>query len=148
MNHSAEQKTLGIPFRTVPQRRKMLGIPFRGKNRSKFLEFLSEACLGLKHAVYSVCWRRRIFCKTNFFHAIFFRPEPRNWRFARSALSKGNVSQCVCNALPYSAQHMCFPAALTRKALCCSAQHARRRAEVLTTQGAVLQRLARKGLCA
>ncbi len=27
---SAEQKTLGISFRTVPQRRKMLGIPFRG----------------------------------------------------------------------------------------------------------------------
>jgi hypothetical protein len=31
LNHSAEQKTLGIPFRTVPQRRKMLGIPFRRK---------------------------------------------------------------------------------------------------------------------
>jgi hypothetical protein len=28
---SAEQKTLRIPFQTVPQRRKMLGILFRGK---------------------------------------------------------------------------------------------------------------------
>jgi hypothetical protein len=44
-NYSAEQKTLGIPFRTVPQRRKMLGIPFHG-NKSKLSEFRSEACLG------------------------------------------------------------------------------------------------------
>ncbi len=48
LNHSAEQKTLGIPFRTIPQRRKML-----------------------------------ILCKTNFFHAIFFRSEPRNWLFRK-----------------------------------------------------------------
>ncbi len=37
---SAEQKTLGIPIRTIPQRRKMLGIPFPlEKNRSKLSEF-------------------------------------------------------------------------------------------------------------
>jgi hypothetical protein len=30
-DHSAEQKTLGIPFQTVPQRRKKLRIPFRGE---------------------------------------------------------------------------------------------------------------------
>jgi hypothetical protein len=29
---SAEQKTIGIPFRTIPQRRKMLGILFCGTN--------------------------------------------------------------------------------------------------------------------
>jgi hypothetical protein len=39
------------------------------KNRSKLSEFHSEACLGQIHAVYSVCWSR-IFCKTNFLHAI------------------------------------------------------------------------------
>jgi hypothetical protein len=75
-NYSAEEKnawkkTLGIPFRTIPRKRKMLGIPFHGtkieanprnsvpnhsteeknvrnsvpwnKNRSKLLEFRSEA---------------------------------------------------------------------------------------------------------
>jgi hypothetical protein len=104
---SAEQKILGIPFRIVPQRRKILGILYHGtkldanarnsvlnhsaeenttrnsvpwnKNISKYLEFCSEpfrgrdnysefrseACLGRKHAVNSVCWSR-IFCKTNF----------------------------------------------------------------------------------
>jgi hypothetical protein len=38
LNHSAEQKTLGIPFRTVPQKRKMLGIPFCGKKNKSKLE--------------------------------------------------------------------------------------------------------------
>jgi hypothetical protein len=70
---SEEQKTLGIPFRNIPQRRKMLGILNHGtkmernsrnsvlnhsgekeptrnsipwnKNRSKLSEFRSEACL-------------------------------------------------------------------------------------------------------
>jgi hypothetical protein len=79
---SAEQKT----FRIIPQRRKKLGILYRGtkkeansqnfvpnysskekptrssvprnKKRSKFSEFRSEACLGQKHAVNSVCWSR------------------------------------------------------------------------------------------
>ncbi len=79
---------------SIPQRKKMLGILYRGtkieansrnsvlnhsveekttrnsvpwnKNRSKLLEFRSEACLGRKHAVNSVWWSR-IFCKTNFF---------------------------------------------------------------------------------
>jgi hypothetical protein len=96
---SAEQKTLGIPFRTVPQRRRRLGILCHGtkieansrnsvlnhsaeqnsrnsvpnhsaeeknarnsvpwkKNRNKLLEFRSQACLGQKQAVYSVCWSR------------------------------------------------------------------------------------------
>jgi hypothetical protein len=45
LNHSAKQKTLGIPFLTVPQRRKMLGIPSMEKNR-RVLKFRSEACLG------------------------------------------------------------------------------------------------------
>jgi hypothetical protein len=35
LNHSAEQKTLGIPFRTILQRSKMLGIQFLGKKISK-----------------------------------------------------------------------------------------------------------------
>jgi hypothetical protein len=71
---SSEQKTLGIPFRTIPQRRKMLGILYHGtkieansrnsvlnhsaeekttrnsvswnKNRSKHLEFCSEPFRG------------------------------------------------------------------------------------------------------
>jgi hypothetical protein len=30
---SAEQKTLGIPFRTIPWKRKMLGIPLRVKKK-------------------------------------------------------------------------------------------------------------------
>jgi hypothetical protein len=66
LSHSAEQKSLRIPIRTIRQRRKMLGIPFRGKKFKQTLEFHSEACLGQKHAVYSVCWSR-IFYKTNFF---------------------------------------------------------------------------------
>jgi hypothetical protein len=53
LNHSTERKTLGNPFRTIPQRRKMLGIPFRGKKRSKLSEFRSKACLRQKHPVFS-----------------------------------------------------------------------------------------------
>ncbi len=54
LNHSAEQRTLGIPFRTVPQRRKMLGISFCGKKLKQTLGIRSEACLGQKHAIYSI----------------------------------------------------------------------------------------------
>jgi hypothetical protein len=50
---------------------KNVGILFREKFRSKLSEFRSEACLAQKHAVYSVFWSRT-FCKTKFFHAIFF----------------------------------------------------------------------------
>ncbi len=92
---SAEQKTLGIPFRTIPQKRKMLGIlchetklEANSRNfvlnhsaeqktlgiafqtvpqRSKMLEFRSEACLEQKHAVYSVCKSRIFFIKLTFF---------------------------------------------------------------------------------
>jgi hypothetical protein len=40
---SAECKILGIPFRTIPKKRKMLGIPYRGtKIEAKLLEFRSE----------------------------------------------------------------------------------------------------------
>ncbi len=48
-----EQKTLGFPFRTVAQMRKMLEIPCSGKNRRKLSEFRSEAYPGQKYAVYS-----------------------------------------------------------------------------------------------
>jgi hypothetical protein len=42
---SAEQKTLGIPFRTIPQRRKQLGIAFRetNKEKKKTLEILFQS---------------------------------------------------------------------------------------------------------
>ncbi len=82
LKHSAEQKTLGIQLRTVPQRRKMLEFYSVKKNRSKLSKFRSEACLGQKHAVYSVCWSR-IFCKTNFSHSIFFRSKPQNRLFRK-----------------------------------------------------------------
>jgi hypothetical protein len=37
---SAERKTLRIPFRTIPRKRKMLGIPYGGtKIEAKLLEF-------------------------------------------------------------------------------------------------------------
>ncbi len=142
---SAEQKILGIPFRTVPQRRKILEILYHGtkleanarnsvlnhsaeekpirnfvlwnKNISKHLEFCSEpfrgrdnnlkfrseACLGRKHAVNFVCWSR-IFCKTNFFHAISFRSELRNRLFSKSRnaselaffpQNNGSCSECI-----------------------------------------------------
>ncbi len=98
----AEQKTLGITFRIIPQRRKRLGILYHGprieansrnsvpnhsaeekstrnsvpwnKKRSKLSESGSEACLGQKHAANSVCWSR-IFCQTNFFscNSVLFR---------------------------------------------------------------------------
>jgi hypothetical protein len=83
---SAEQKILGIPFRTVPQRRKMFGILYYGTKleanaRNSVLnhsaekknntEFRSQACLRRKHAVNSVCLRR-IFCKKKH----FFMPFP------------------------------------------------------------------------
>jgi hypothetical protein len=55
--YSAEQKILGVPFRSM------------------------EACLGRKHAVNSVCWSR-IFLN-NFFHAISFRSELRNRLFCK-----------------------------------------------------------------
>jgi hypothetical protein len=76
-------------FRSVEQKYKQaLGIlfrPFRGRDNNS--EFRSEACLGRKHAVNSVCWSR-IFAKTNFFHAISFRSELRNrlFRKLRNAL--------------------------------------------------------------
>jgi hypothetical protein len=38
----AEHKTLGIPFRTVPQRRKKLEILYHGTKKSKLSEFCSE----------------------------------------------------------------------------------------------------------
>jgi hypothetical protein len=102
---SPEQKTLGIPFRTIPQRRKQLGIPFGGtkieentwnsvpnhsaeekptrnsvpwnKNRSRLSEFRSEACLGGKKG-YQFSFLEQVFCKTNFFLVIPFRSELRN----------------------------------------------------------------------
>ncbi len=44
---STEQKTRGIPFRTVPWKRKMLGIPYREKKKGKTLsEFRSETFRG------------------------------------------------------------------------------------------------------
>jgi hypothetical protein len=44
---STEQKTPGIPFRTIPQKRKMLGILFHGtKKGSKLSEFSSELFRG------------------------------------------------------------------------------------------------------
>jgi hypothetical protein len=105
---SAEHKTPGIRFQTIPQRRKMLGIldwgtkieensrnfilkPFHGrdatrnsvlwnKKRSKLSEFCSEAFCQRKQASNSVCWSR-IFCKTDIFHVIPFRSELRNRLF-------------------------------------------------------------------
>ncbi len=79
---SAEQKTLGIPFRTVPQRSRMLGILNHGTkiqadSRNSVLNHsVEQKTLGIqfqsmprtKLAVSSVCWSRT-FCKI-----IFFKP--------------------------------------------------------------------------
>ncbi len=83
-NHSAEEKkakncvpwnkklkqTLGTPFQTIP--RKRTNAEFRNKKRSKLSELRSEAYLGQKYAVNSVCWSK-IFCITNSFHGVLFQ---------------------------------------------------------------------------
>jgi hypothetical protein len=95
---SAEHKTLGIPFRTVPQRRKMLRILYHGtkieansgnsvlnhsaEQKTLGIPYCLEFRSGQKYPVYSVCWSR-IFCISNFLHAIFFRSEPQNWLFRK-----------------------------------------------------------------
>ncbi len=59
---SAEQKPLGIPFRTLPLKRKQLGIPLNSvpwnKNRSILLEFGSEPFRGRETSRNSVPWNK------------------------------------------------------------------------------------------
>ncbi len=88
--HSAEEKTTRNCVPWNKNRRKHLKFcskPFRGretnsefrselqwnKNRSNLSEFRSEACIGEKKAVNSVCWSR-FFIKQMFFMS--FRPVP------------------------------------------------------------------------
>jgi hypothetical protein len=55
LNYSTEQKTLGIPFRTVSQRRKMLVIPFRGKEiEANSQNSVPKHISDKKNAVYSI----------------------------------------------------------------------------------------------
>jgi hypothetical protein len=71
LNHSTEQKTLEIPNRSAEEKNVQKSVLWK-KSRSKISEFrFFEACLGQRHAVYSVCWSR-IFCKTNFFSCHFY----------------------------------------------------------------------------
>jgi hypothetical protein len=66
LNHSAEQKTLGIPIRTVLQRRKCSEFRSMEKKIEANCRNSVPKHLEQKHDVYSVCWIR-IFGKQIFF---------------------------------------------------------------------------------
>ena len=53
--HRTENSRNSVPNRSAEEKNARISVPWN-KNRSKLLEFRSEACLGQKHAVYSVCW--------------------------------------------------------------------------------------------
>ncbi len=95
-----ENSQNSIPNLSAEEKNARNFVPWN-KNRSKLSEFLSEAfrrtenswnsvpnrSAGEKNARNFVPWKKidqslgiwsRIFCKTNFFHAIFFLSEPRN----------------------------------------------------------------------
>jgi hypothetical protein len=79
LNHCAEQKTRRILIRTILQSRKVLGISFRGKKiEANSREVRFEACLGQKHAVYSVAVAGFFVKLVIYVPSIFFRSEPRN----------------------------------------------------------------------
>ncbi len=104
---SVEQKTLGIPFWTVPQGRKMLGILCHGTKieatlvilfqtiprkrkqlgipfRRTKIEIISRNSVPkLSRMKHCGCWSR-IFCKIYFFHPISIFSEPRNWLFRKT----------------------------------------------------------------
>ncbi len=134
-NRSAEEKNdrnsvpwnkirskCSVPNHSTKEKKTRNSLPWN-KNINKHLEFCSEPFSGRdnnsefreKHAVNSVCWIR-IFCKTNFIHAISFRSELRNrlfrnplnateWAFSsavpclfRGIFSEGNsVANPMCN---------------------------------------------------
>jgi hypothetical protein len=71
LNHSVEEKTTRNSVlwnKNISKHLEFCSESFRGRDNNS--EFRSEACLGRKRAVNSVCWGR-IFCKTSFCHAIF-----------------------------------------------------------------------------
>ncbi len=69
-----QKQALGILFRTILRKRKQLGIPFRGTEK----EIDSWNSVLKLSRMKKLRLLDRIFCKTNFFHAISFRSEPRN----------------------------------------------------------------------
>jgi hypothetical protein len=78
LNHSVEEKTTRNSVlwnKNISKHLEFCSESFRRRDNNS--EFRSEACLGRKRAVNSVCWGR-IFCKTSFCHAISFRSVLRN----------------------------------------------------------------------
>ncbi len=72
-----------VPNRSAEEKNAWNSVPWK-KNRNKLSEFRSEACLGQKQAKLSILFAAAgFFCKTSFFHAIFFRSEPRNGLFRK-----------------------------------------------------------------
>jgi hypothetical protein len=69
LNHSAEQKTLGIQFRTVPKRTKMLSILFAGAGFFVklifFMPFSSVPSLGIDSPVNLGMPRNELFLPRN-----------------------------------------------------------------------------------
>ncbi len=91
-----ENSRNSVPNRSAENKNARNSVPWN-KNWSKLSEFHSEPCLGQKYAVYSVCWGK-IFCKTNFFHAIFRASElilPKNLECLGSSTSFLGITEAI-----------------------------------------------------
>jgi hypothetical protein len=76
-----KKQTLGIPFLTIPRKRKQLGILFRGTNiEANFRNFVLRH-FAEENTLSILCKIFWLFCKTYFLRLIPFRFELRNWLF-------------------------------------------------------------------